>query len=145
MANVYSDILEAARSLVAGVDGVESVVVRKEPQVYEEDAKPIVVLTPATEKIVDYQFGGWVWIDYPVLVVIADAANKDVSQTSLEAFATIRQDVRKALARTSLTGVSSVFDYNINFSPVFDRSLIDANYDIGAFELSWRSREQRGS
>jgi hypothetical protein len=145
--SVYSALIQAIQSTIQGLSlpNIQAVHLRKHPLISRDDALPEIIVSPEAEKeyLVDAGATPAVYLDYPVRVRFAFAGNQLLEDANLLALLDYREAVRHALHVTSISGVSQIFDCNLEFDPPFNPTLYQREYDVSDLRFIYRSGEGR--
>ncbi len=152
-ASVWYDILTRIQSLIQGLDlsGLSdaNVKVRKLPKVGESiDTLPCVLVSPGDSpedvERLSFEDDSGVSVRYPADIVIVAAGNRDFS-SNLDLYAGWRQSIRRLFQDDALDGVDRVFRVDIEPKPLYDRGLLNQNYDYLGMSVWVTVAEQRGN
>lgn len=150
MASVYGNILTACEALIESISSsitgtnTAAVRVRKRPVYLQGDPLPLIVVSPRTEAIDDYQFDNAAWLTYPVIVAVIQQGNFLYESLSYQLEA--REAIRKKLSATVLSGAAEVFDFvSYNPSPVYDLGGLDKSFDVSVQEFTYKAAEVRNA
>lgn len=144
--SVANDILDAARALALAAPAYAARK-RKRAELFDADVAelattPVVLLVSEPES----QVGGTSELEtiiaYPVLVVYVAAGNQRYEEGQ-DAVRDAREDLRRRLSTTTLAGAAGVWDYELDFAPVFDAAAIATGYDYSAFRVTYYAVEPR--
>jgi hypothetical protein len=121
-------------------------VIRKKLETLEHDKGnfPLCIIVPGSSPIVAEGFEGKVIIAYEVLIALVDA-NAGALETDFVSAIKARDDIRHALHVTSLPTATTVYDSEIDMSPVYDAKGIDATYEYSLMLFKYMSSESRNS
>lgn len=148
--SVYSDILSAVKTKVEGSGVFAStpipVSIRKRAffSASHGDTPPAVMIAPGEERIHSLYMPDGVWVDYPVHVLLVSAEGGALGNaTELQYQLDRRQELRALLWKSSLSGVSAVFDCDYDPHPAFDLGGLDKLYDVSVQLFTFRAKETR--
>lgn len=134
----YNDILNAVVTAVSGV-GV-TVEKRKRLNLALRDAKPLIVVAPGKDHLVEWAFNDGVnplaVIDYDVWVVYVETGGGELDE-DVTAFLNKRQAILSAVV--TLLPVTGVVGVDINLQPAFDPLLLTAGYDFAPLLVKYRA------
>lgn len=149
---IYYQILQAVQTSCHTV--VTNTAIRWTPKLLETDTLPICFVCPEGETIKENTYanvssggkaGVWYW--YPVLIAYIAAGNQ-AAAAGLVTFMNTRESLRNQLyqmnAGSVLTGVSSVFDLDLNPEAVQRLAVqLGTNYVVTGFSVRYTSAETR--
>jgi len=145
MPSVFWDILYATKVRMETIPGIPTVKIRKKPILLQEDAIPLIILTPGKEVVGMEAFPNVVEYIYEVQISIIRAGNR-IYETDVEQFLTLRQSIRNVLYQPVLPWASTVLDSIIETNPAFDIVSGESfNYDISGMVIRYKSIEERVS
>lgn len=143
MASVYNTILDAVAAqmtTVAGLTAPGQVKKRKRPvYIKEYDPLPLLCVCPRAERVLAYVQNGDVFIRYPVVLALVRQQPLDFGDVAFEL--DTRELIRLKLSHETLTGASTVFNFDYDPEPVFDLSGLDASVDVSMQEFVFTSRD----
>jgi hypothetical protein len=142
--SLQTDTLEAVKDVVDGLGlqhrGVSvPVVVRKLPAVEEQlDSVPMVCVYPERDDLEWFSFRSQVSV-YPVGVAVVRPADGNLAMESTAA--AWREDIRDAFRSPRLSGVSEVWDADVEPGEPLDERLYSKNYDYMTLLLRFKATE----
>lgn len=144
MSALYYDILAGTKNVIDGLSltGSPSVRLRKRPHVTRVDTLPLIVVSPGFENVVDEYTDNTQNTEYPVFVTMI-LAGDGALEVGLGTMLTYREEIRKALHKTSLSGVSAVIDARVWVNKAFDPALFGVNYDASQVIVFFKATESR--
>jgi hypothetical protein len=101
------------------------------------------VIVGEKERPGEQEYGGWVFVDYPVLVALIQGRGIEEPEAQWEADS--REAVWHALFTPGVLGVSvpTVFDVDYDANPGVSAADYGDSYDVSVQRFTFRSREQR--
>lgn len=122
------------------------IVIRKKLVLLEEDdgLTPLLVIVGKQVRPDVEAFEGVLIREYEVLFGLFYFSNMKF-ETELTKLPDAAVALQKALHVTSLSGVSTVFDSDLDTSPAFDANGIAAGVDYSVFKITYKSSESRTS
>ena len=113
--SIWYDLLSNVGTTLEAVANIPPVIVREEPKGTIEDGLPVCVVTKGgPEEAVDYAFTDLVQYKYPVLVFLVFEQDRNWSFSAEDGInIDLRQTVRDALDKRTLSGASTVIDCDL--------------------------------
>lgn len=146
MSSTYLDILQGAKAVIGGLGltGIlaDQIRVRKRP-VYlaEQDTLPLIVVSPTQEGIELLTFGSQgIFLFGAMVTIVQESA---LRWEDLDFLLEARQKIRRALHKTSMTGVSAVMDCDYDPSPAYDAAALNAGFDVSTMGFTFKAQEAR--
>jgi hypothetical protein len=134
-------VLDAVRAQLSSVEGCPTPQVRELAYTLGSDVPPLCWVCPPArgEKVKRHTFRETFW-DYPALVVLIFAGNRNVTGTAaMKARMSIRHDVGHQLCRTKLDGFAEVIDFDPDPQAAVDvQAALGTNYIVSGFMMSYR-------
>lgn len=143
--SVFWSALYFTKQRLMAIPGIPEVKIRKKPVLLQEDAIPLILITPGKEQVEMECFDKVVEYVYEVNVAMIRSGNR-IYESDVEDFLKIRQAIRDTLYQPTIPGVSTVIDSLIETSQAFDIVSGDSsNYDISSMLIRYKSIEERVS
>ena len=141
--SVFYQILDGVRDRLALVPSVPTIVIRKRPILLQEDALPLIIISPGQDSIGDEAFNNTVVYNYSVEVSIIQAGNR-VYEADVATLFDLRENIRNQLFQPLLGGAVTVYDCQLETNPAFEVVSGQAsNYDISGMVITYKSVETR--
>lgn len=144
---IYYDILQALKTEITPVVGGIPITIRKRPVFLTGDPLPSIVICPddTVGEAVDFEaFCLQTTYFYPVIVTLFEVGNRN-QEVEVVNTLYLRQEIRNAIYRPSLTGVNSVYDIAMDTGASYIQVEQRSNYDLTNFRVRYRSLETRGT
>jgi hypothetical protein len=147
LSSQYGTILNATRAVVQGLNLLvpASVIRRKVPYRGEEDALPLIVISPEGETIGDEDSENGVSLSYGVRVSLIAEGDFLLEGDGLDLLLSFRQQIRTALHKPTLNGASGVYDCTIDLDPPFPLPAVKGNYDTSSVVFHFLNHEARSA
>lgn len=150
MTSVAEQIADAIKVAIdaTSFDGIASikpeVIIRRRVIIREADLDygTVIIVGIPDDTIKGQSFGGIVELEYLVPIAIA-GANNNQYKVNLGLNPSFREKLRQALHTTSLSGVTSVYDIEIDLKPTFDSGAIQGAMDYSELGIRVRTAENR--
>lgn len=143
MADVQDRILTGVANVVRDLVGPEANVTRRELGMrWEVDLLPVIFITPGVERDVEDCHENTKFREYQVFVEACYAGNQGF-QTNQGTIPDIKNALRQALAKTSLTGASEVWDTRIADQQTYNAGGLANNYKRTIVEVWYSTTETR--
>jgi len=143
--SVFWSALYFTKQRLMAIPGIPEVKIRKKPVLLQEDAIPLILITPGKEQVEMECFDKVVEYVYEVNVAMIRPGNR-IYESDVEDFLKIRQSIRDTLYQPAIPGISTVIDSLIETSQAFDIVSGDSsNYDISSMLIRYKSIEERVS
>lgn len=147
MSSLYTRILDAVASRLNTIPLLNGAPIRKRKRPYVDrqrgESLPSVIVSPRRERIESNHFDNTLVVDYPVIVSVVSDGN--LLLLNPEWALDMREAVRKTLYKTTLDGVSEVFDCNYEPEPSYDYPALDTSLDVSIQQFIFRAQEQRSN
>lgn len=114
---------------------------RKVPTVAEDNELPLINVSITEGEEVEDAYAGKVFVKYPVTVAIATKGNQALGDTS--SIRSWRQQIRKALNVTALSGAPELQDSWPRGKAPFDASALAAGYNWSLLTVTYMTLEDR--
>jgi hypothetical protein len=143
MATIFWQILDSVRDRISTLPGVPNVVIRKRPVFTQEDAVPLIIVSPGEEVVGMEAFPVTVEYLYRVQVSLIQAGNR-IYEGDVSSLLDLRQSIRNILYQPFLNGAINVYDCRMDMSPAFEVVSGEAsNYDVTGMVFTFNSIESR--
>lgn len=142
MATTFPNILTDVDSLISSAASGFTRKIRRRIVMLPGDSLPLCIMVPIGWTGAEESFEGKIRIRFSIGVAMLYAGNMQLN-TGLTTILDQIDAVRKALHTTSLSTATTVNDSEIDLSPLFDLSALDANVDYALMQVSYLSEESR--
>lgn len=143
--SVFRDILAAVQSgcTTLAPTGFSTFARRKRPHVAESDELGLVCISPGNEVVIEQYTENIEVIEYEVIVTLVQDGNGILNVQTTDDLLDARESIRRAFHKTSLSGVSSVYDCEVKMQRAYDPLMFGENYDASQIYLYFKSTEAR--
>lgn len=143
--SVFRDIIAAVQSgcQTLAPTGFSTFVRRKRPHVTTADTLGLICVSPGNEVVIQEYSENVEIIEYEVIVTLITAGDGIVNVQSTDNLLDARESIRRKFHKTSLSGVSSVFDCEVRMQRAYDPLMFGENYDASQIFLYFKSTEAR--
>ena len=140
----HGQIVNAVAAVLEALPGAPKVYARKSVKLFDNDELPCIVVAYTSDNLgaQDETFEEDVLVTYGVMVVIV-SPNESKQTEGRDTVPLLRLNIRNALHKPELTGVTRIFDCKVNLNQVFDTSKLPAGYDYSPQEFYYIHTEPR--
>jgi len=138
--SVDYDILQAVKAKIDNAGGYPTVVIRRNMVILDSDTMPVIVIGyPYGENTSDFIFGAKTDV-WQVGVAIVSANNRNFT-TGIDSDLLMRSNLKDLLTGVKLTGVSAVWDTDVDNGPPIKipTTQATANYQVSTFRVSYKT------